>query len=79
MSQQKDGHLSNIEPKKIVYKETEAAEILGVSTRTLATYRRGGKLKGHFAIFGRKALYLPEHIHAIVEVFTVGRKKGSKK
>jgi DNA-binding transcriptional MerR regulator len=60
--------------EKIAYTEAEAAEILGVATRTLANYRRGGKLKGNYAVFGRNVLYTPEHIRRILEAFTVGRK-----
>lgn len=61
-------------PNKIVFFEAEAAQVLGVKPRTLAEYRREGRLKGNYAVFGRNILYTPDHLRRILEIFTVGRK-----
>lgn len=64
----------SISDNVIAYSESEAAEILGVKPRTLADYRREGRLKGNYAVFGRNILYTPDHLRRILQIFTVGRK-----
>jgi predicted site-specific integrase-resolvase len=66
--------IEEIKERKLAYDEEEASAILKMKPRTLAKYRRAGRLKGNYALVGRNVLYKPEHIEKILDIFTVGRK-----
>jgi hypothetical protein len=66
-----NGQEDSPEPRNVfAYPEGEAATILRLSPRTLADQRRKGMLKGNYSRVGRNIFYMPEHLKAILELFS---------
>lgn len=66
----------SIKPKKLFYTEREAAELLGVSVKSLSEERRKGKISHSRAV--SKIFYLEKNIQEYLEATQISPNKRRK-